>query len=91
MPYDRHNFTLDTARAAEMIMRIRPKLVVLGRSVMIKSDDIAAVVEAARAVGADRVELHTESYARAHATAHEAEVLAGFVASAEAALRCGLG
>jgi glycine hydroxymethyltransferase len=25
LPYDRHNCTLDTARAAEMIMRIRPK------------------------------------------------------------------
>jgi len=52
LPYDRHNCTLDTAHAAEMIMRIRPRLVVLGRSIMIKADDIAAVVEAARAVGA---------------------------------------
>lgn len=52
LPFDRRNCQLDAARAAEMITRTRPRLVVLGRSVMIKADDIAPVVSAARAVGA---------------------------------------
>jgi pyridoxine 5-phosphate synthase len=44
-----------------------------------------------RETGADRVELYTETYARAHGKAGQAAVLAGFVATAEAALREGLG
>ncbi|RYE74059.1 MAG: glycine hydroxymethyltransferase, partial [Oxalobacteraceae bacterium] len=52
LPFDRRNCQLDAARAAEMITHTRPRLVVLGRSVMIKADDIAPVVNAARAVGA---------------------------------------
>jgi glycine hydroxymethyltransferase len=52
LPFDRRNCQLDAARAAEMITRTRPRLVVLGRSIMIKADDIAPVVSAARAVGA---------------------------------------
>ncbi|WP_282366746.1 hypothetical protein [Pseudomonas sp. PS02290] len=41
LPFDRRNCQLDAARAAEMITQTRPRLVVLGRSVMIKADDIA--------------------------------------------------
>ena len=41
--------------------------------------------------GADRVELYTESYARAHGTPQQAEVLDGFARAAEAALAAGLG
>jgi glycine hydroxymethyltransferase len=52
LPFDRRNCQLEAARAAEMITRTRPRLVVLGRSIMIKADDIAPVVSAARAVGA---------------------------------------
>lgn len=52
LPFDRRNCQLDAARAAEMITHTRPRLVVLGRSVVIKADDIAPVVSAARAVGA---------------------------------------
>lgn len=52
LPFDRRNCQLDAARAAEMITRTRPRLVVLGRSIMIKADAIAPVVSAARAVGA---------------------------------------
>jgi glycine hydroxymethyltransferase len=52
LPFDRRNCQLNAARAAEMIIQTRPRLVVLGRSVMIKADDIAPVVNAARAVGA---------------------------------------
>ncbi len=46
---------------------------------------------AARAVGADRVELYTEPYAAAHGTPRQAEQLARFAAAARAALAAGLG
>lgn len=52
LPFDRATCQLDTGRAVELVTRIRPRLVVLGRSIMVKADDIAAVVQAARAVGA---------------------------------------
>jgi pyridoxine 5-phosphate synthase len=46
---------------------------------------------AAKAVGADRVELYTEPYAAAWGHAAEAEQLARYRAAAEAALAAGLG
>ncbi|MGF6396260.1 glycine hydroxymethyltransferase [Pseudomonas plecoglossicida] len=52
LPFDHAACQLDTARAVEQVERVRPKLVVLGRSIVVKSDDIAPVVAAARAVGA---------------------------------------
>lgn len=51
LPYDTENDALDTAAAAEMIRRVKPKLVMLGRSVMVKADDIAPVVASAHRVG----------------------------------------
>ncbi len=45
----------------------------------------------ARQCGADRVELYTEPYAQAHGTPQQAEVLARFAASAQAAQAVGLG
>lgn len=44
-----------------------------------------------REVGAQRVELYTESYARAHGTAQQATVLSTYHAAAVAAQRAGLG
>lgn len=52
LPFDRRHCRLDAAHAAETITHTRPRLVVLGRSVMVKADDIGPVVSAARAVGA---------------------------------------
>jgi len=52
LPFDRATCQLDTERAVELVERIKPRLVVLGRSIMVKSDQIAPVVQAARAVGA---------------------------------------
>ena len=46
---------------------------------------------AARAVGADRIELYTEPYAAAWGTADQAVQLARFAAAAQAALAAGLG
>lgn len=56
-------------------------------------DAMAAVdvMTAVKAVGADRVELYTETYASAYGTPKEAEVLAAFKATAQAALAAGLG
>lgn len=45
----------------------------------------------ARALGADRVELYTEGYARAWGTPRQAQVLATYTAAAQAALAAGLG
>ena len=56
-------------------------------------DAMAAVdvMTAVKAVGADRVELYTETYASTYGTPKQAEVLAAFKATAEAALAVGLG
>jgi pyridoxine 5-phosphate synthase len=54
-------------------------------------DPEPAQMAAVRAVGADRVELYTESWASAFGTPREQAVLAGFVATARAALDAGLG
>lgn len=54
-------------------------------------DPEPAAMAHARAVGADRVELYTESYASAFGTPQEAEVRARFAAAARAALAAGLG
>lgn len=63
----------------------------LGIRVSLFMDPLPEMMNAAREVGADRVELYTESYARAHATSDQAPVLSRFTATAEAALRAGLG
>ncbi|PWC13466.1 PLP-dependent transferase [Brenneria corticis] len=52
LPYDARHDRLDAVAAAEMILTVKPRLVMLGRSVMIKADDIAPVVAGARQVGA---------------------------------------
>jgi pyridoxine 5-phosphate synthase len=54
-------------------------------------DPIPGAMTAARDVGADRVELYTESYARAFGTPRQAEVLDQFARAAQAALDAGLG
>jgi pyridoxine 5-phosphate synthase len=63
----------------------------LGVRVSLFMDPLPEAMAAVRAVGADRVELYTESYARAHGTPDAARVLAGFTATAHAALQQGLG
>lgn len=63
----------------------------LGARVSLFMDPIPEAMAAAKAVGADRVELYTESYASAYGTPKQAEVLAAFKATAEAALAVGLG
>ncbi len=62
-----------------------------GIRVSLFMDPLPQAMAAVRALGADRVELYTESYARAHGTPQLATVLAAFTATAQAALRAGLG
>ena len=62
----------------------------LGIRVSLFMDPLPEMMAAARAAGADRVELYTEAYASAFGTPKQAEVLARYVAAAEAAMACGL-
>jgi pyridoxine 5-phosphate synthase len=63
----------------------------LGVRVSLFMDPLPDAMAAVKAVGANRVELYTESFAHAHGTADEARVLAAFTATAQAALLHGLG
>jgi len=79
-------FPQDAARLAPLIDEARA----LGVRVSLFMDPVPEAMAAVRALGAERVELYTESYARAHGTTDEARVLAAFTATAQAALREGL-
>jgi pyridoxine 5-phosphate synthase len=54
-------------------------------------DPVPEAMAAARAVGADRVEFYTETYARAWPGPEKAEVLARFTRAGQAAAAAGLG
>lgn len=74
--------------------RLRPLIAgaqALGARVSLFMDADAGAMAAARAVGADRVELYTEPYAAAWATAQREAQLQRFGAAAQAALDAGLG
>ena len=79
-------FPEDAARLQPLIDEARA----LGVRVSLFMDPDPGAMAAAKAVGADRVELYTEAYASAYGTPQQAEVLARYVAAAEAALACGL-
>lgn len=80
-------FPEDAARLRPLIAEAKA----LGIRVSLFMDPLPEAMSAAREVGADRVELYTESYARAHGTPEEPAVLAGFAAAARAAQLQGLG
>ena len=63
----------------------------LGVRVSLFMDPLPVQMAAAKAVGADRVELYTETWASAFGTPRAAQVLAGFTATAVAAQAAGLG
>lgn len=63
----------------------------LGVRVSLFMDPLPEAMAAVQAVGADRVELYTETYARAWPGLHKNEALRPFVEAAEAAALCGLG
>ena len=76
---------------AERLKPLIDEAKALGARVSLFMDPIPEAMAAAKAVGADRVELYTETYASAYGTPKQAEVLAAFKATAEAALAVGLG
>ena len=80
-------FPQDAPALAPLIAEARA----LGVRVSLFMDPLPQPMRAARELGADRVELYTESYARSHGTAQGAAVLAAFAATAQAAMREGLG
>jgi pyridoxine 5-phosphate synthase len=80
-------FPDDHARLVPLVAECKS----MGLRVSLFMDPEPAQMRGAREAGADRVELYTESYARAHGTPEQARVLAGFTAAAQAALAEGLG
>jgi pyridoxine 5-phosphate synthase len=77
----------DAERLRAPIARARS----LGVRVSLFMDPEPDAMAALAALGADRVELYTESYARAHGTPQAAAVAARFAETARAALAAGLG
>ncbi len=63
----------------------------LGVRVSLFMDPVPEAMAAARALGADRVELYTEPYAAAHASPAQAQQIERFAAAARAAQAAGLG
>jgi len=79
-------FPEDAERIAPLVAQARA----LGVRVSLFMDPEPQQMAAARAVGADRVELYTEPWARAFGTPAQDAVLARYVAAARAALSAGL-
>src|SRR3569832_1555173 len=80
----------DLAADAQRVRPLIAQAKALGVRVSLFMDPVPANMAAAKAVGADRVELYTEGYASAHGTPREAEVLAAYVETARAAEAVGL-
>ncbi len=79
------------ARDAERLKPVIERLSKLGCRIALFMDAEAEVMEKAAAVGADRIELYTEPYARAHLEGDASAELTHFAAAAEAAQAVGLG
>lgn len=81
-------------RFPEDIERLTPLVAqaqALGVRVSLFVDPVAEIMPLARQTGADRIELYTESYARAHGTVQQEQVLSQYVQAAQAAIAVGLG
>ncbi len=81
------DLAVDAERLAPVIAEARS----LGVRVSLFMDPAPEAMAAAKAIGADRVELYTESYASAFGTPRAQEVLDRFAQAARAALAAGLG
>ncbi len=81
------SFPQDAERLKPLIAEAKA----LGVRVSLFMDPLPEAMAAAKAVGADRVELYTETYASAYGTDRQDQVLAAFKATAQAALQVGLG
>ncbi len=81
------SFPADADRLRPLVAECRA----LGVRVSLFMDPLPEAMAAAKAVGADRVELYTEPYAQAWGTAGQGVQLARYAAAAQAALDTGLG
>ena len=81
------SFPQDAERLAPLIAECKA----LGVRVSLFMDPVPEQMAAAKAVGADRVELYTEPYAAAWGTPQQSAQLARYAAAAQAALASGLG
>ncbi len=85
------DLTRDAARNATLLRPLIDEAHALGVRVSLFMDADAAAMPLAKAVGADRVELYTEPFARAWGTPDQAAQLKRFAQAAQAALDAGLG
>jgi pyridoxine 5-phosphate synthase len=94
VPDDHSQATSDHGwNLAQDAERLRPLIAecqALGVRVSLFMDPMPAAMAEARALGAQRVELYTEAYARAHGGPEQATVLAQYAATARAAITAGL-
>jgi pyridoxine 5-phosphate synthase len=81
----------DLSMHAKQLQPVVAELRSLGVRVSLFMDPIPEDMAAVRALGADRVELYTEPYARAFGTAAEGEQLERYAAATRAASQVGLG
>jgi pyridoxine 5-phosphate synthase len=81
----------DLPRDAQRLRPLVAEARALGVRVSLFMDPLPEAMAHAAALGADRVELYTEAYARAHGTPEQAGVLARYAAAARAAQAVGLG
>ena len=81
------NFPEDAERLRPLIQQVHDRRV----RVSLFMDPVPQAMAAAKAVGADRVEFYTETYARAWPGHEKAEVLARFTRAGQAAAAAGLG
>ena len=81
----------DLARDGQKLRAVIDDAKASGARVSLFMDPDAAAMEQAAALGADRVELYTEPYARAFGTAEQERELKRYSAAAKAALAVGLG
>ena len=81
----------DLARDADRLRPLIAEAQALGVRVSLFMDADPAAMAAAKAVGADRIELYTEPYAAAYGTPSQADELARFARAARAAADAGLG
>lgn len=81
----------DTINRADFLRPIVERFSALGIRVSLFIDPRADMVRAAKAVGADRIELYTESFATGYAAGKGEQAVEPFVAAARVAADLGLG
>ena len=81
----------DLQKDGHRLVSVISELHDLGIRVSLFMDPVAGSMAAARDVGADRIELYTESYATSHGTSQQDASIATYATVAQAALNAGLG